>query len=60
MIINSSFLIDLSNMTKYVLPFLHAIQPFYDLVQSVPPIFAVVALIAVVDEEFLVALADYK
>ena len=45
-------------MTKYFLPFLHGIQPFYDLVQPVPPFFAVVALIAVVDEEFLVALAD--
>ena len=47
-------------MTKYVLPFLHAFQPFYDFVQPVPPFFAIVALIAVVDEEFLVALADYK
>ena len=45
-------------MTKYFLPFLHGIQPFYVVVPPVPPFFAVVALIAVVDEEFLVALAD--
>ena len=47
-------------MTKYVLPFLHAIQPLYDLVQPVPPIFAVVGLIAVALAVALIALADYK